>query len=697
MIIRRIQATNALKYKKVELGPLPERGVILVTGPNESGKSTLGELLCMALFGRTYALPADRIERAVRWNARQMDLDVDLVAPGGERWRVHRHIDLDGERGASLHAGEREVTGWEAVTEAIVETLGYDFESFVESFYLARREISPPHPRSETLKTMAGVLPLETTADQLLATVPALEQQSLTLAEEARGIRGLLDEAARDDLLPPRPTAEPGELVEEAEARRQELADARTRIHERMPALRTATDRLVDLFDGAPLARWEARTEALDDALDGVEEAMSWLGYQDTTAGTERLSGFLEKVEAGVVGFRELADTASARRRWIAGMLGKPGSEPVPGSVAEDEDDLADRQGSGRTRLRILDAVALVAVVLAAAGLAMGFLPIERLGEETRLVGRAVGALFALITIGAAWMRSDVAGRLRSLQLEEAELLERRERLEADDRLLDGVAERPIPDAVETLRGLSGGTMKADLDAFAAGPGAPLLREGTKEKLEGAVAVRMQEMEEHLVKLTERIGADIAELETIGGLRRKLVEIAQRRTELAESIATHELGAELATGAARSMTQEFNAEVRQSMVRVLPSLTEGRYQYLQIDDDSLAVRVFSSEKQDFVLFEEISGGTQRQIELATRFALSEAVVRKTNGGPQFLFLDEPFAFFDATRTRASMNALPRLSDQLPQVWIAAQEPPPGGETVLHIALEPGIESLETPA
>ena len=132
------------------------------------------------------------------------------------------------------------------------------------------------------------------------------------------------------------------------------------------------------------------------------------------------------------------------------------------------------------------------------------------------------------------------------------------------------------------------------------------------------------------------------------------------------------------------------------MARVLPALTEGRYQYLQIGDDDLAVRVFSSEKQDFVAFEEISGGTQRQIELATRIALSEALVRNTTGGRQFLFLDEPFAFFDRVRTQASMQALPKLSDQLPQIWIAAQEPPQGVRPDVHLELTLGTTTLIEP-
>ena len=37
---------------------------------------------------------------------------------------------------------------------------GFDYEEFVESFYLAQRELTTPHPRSHALMAMAGRAPL---------------------------------------------------------------------------------------------------------------------------------------------------------------------------------------------------------------------------------------------------------------------------------------------------------------------------------------------------------------------------------------------------------------------------------------------------------------------------------------------------------------------------------------------------------
>jgi exonuclease SbcC len=83
--------------------------------------------------------------------------------------------------------------------------------------------------------------------------------------------------------------------------------------------------------------------------------------------------------------------------------------------------------------------------------------------------------------------------------------------------------------------------------------------------------------------------------------------------------------------------------------------------------------------------EEISSGTQRQIMLAVRLALSQELVRSAVDGKQFVFLDEPFAFFDRERTLKSLQVLPGLSDEITQIWIVSQEFPEGQDFDLSVS------------
>jgi exonuclease SbcC len=149
---------------------------------------------------------------------------------------------------------------------------------------------------------------------------------------------------------------------------------------------------------------------------------------------------------------------------------------------------------------------------------------------------------------------------------------------------------------------------------------------------------------------------------------RDQIEKAQRRIYL------RELAGELLQGACRQVSVRFNRDLRDLVGRMLPLFTEDRYQHLQIDED-LTVQVFSGEKRGFMVLEEISSGTQRQVMLAIRLALSEQLVKSTVKGEQFVILDEPFAFFDRERARSSLSVLTKLSADITQVWIIAQEFP----------------------
>jgi exonuclease SbcC len=145
-------------------------------------------------------------------------------------------------------------------------------------------------------------------------------------------------------------------------------------------------------------------------------------------------------------------------------------------------------------------------------------------------------------------------------------------------------------------------------------------------------------------------------------------------TEIQYRIKLRKYAIDLLQGAMRHLSRRFNHHLRGLAGRTLPMFTENRYQHLQIDDD-LTVRAFSSEKRDFMELDEVSSGTQRQIMLALRLSMSQQLVSRVVRGHQFIFLDEPFAFFDEQRTKSALAVLPHLSNDITQIWIVAQEFP----------------------
>ena len=66
MILKRIEADNILRYRKLRLHDLPAHGQLAVAGPNEAGKTAIGETICFGLFGRTFSLGPNELDKVMQ-------------------------------------------------------------------------------------------------------------------------------------------------------------------------------------------------------------------------------------------------------------------------------------------------------------------------------------------------------------------------------------------------------------------------------------------------------------------------------------------------------------------------------------------------------------------------------------------------------------------------------------------------------
>ena len=163
MIINSIRAENVLKYSVLEIEDIPSAGLIAVTGDNESGKSSIGESICFALFGRTFSLGPEELDKVIRWGESRCSIRLEFTTPDGLRYQIARFLDEKGNHGASISftGDEPMVRGLEEVEKRLKTIIGFGYTEFIESFYLAQREISTPNPHSFAVKAMAGVDAME--------------------------------------------------------------------------------------------------------------------------------------------------------------------------------------------------------------------------------------------------------------------------------------------------------------------------------------------------------------------------------------------------------------------------------------------------------------------------------------------------------------------------------------------------------
>ncbi len=591
MIITGITADNLLKYGHLELNDLPPRGMIAVSGLNESGKSTIGETICFALFGRTFSVAAEELEKVIRWGENDCRAMLRFRLEGGAEYALERSLDRNGNHGVRLsRQGEEEpmATGVRPVEEAVNRLLGYGFEEYVESYYLAQREITAPHPHSDAVKRMAGLSDLEAVTDEFVREI-GLQQQMIEADEE--GIEGA--EAALKAL-----NIREG-VLESLQQDREVALHAEQEMRRHMDRLRGAAD-----------------------------------AYQEQVPMLPRLE----------------------RKRY----------------------------GSGLASMLLLVLTAFTLALWAVFDLGSGAI-------KTALVF----GLLALPFLALALYYGQVITGLR----QQAEQLA--ECVAAGHRFGQGIGD-PAPEGDEVEHsGVNAPGTSVELEAEEI---TELCRrisalEAEPEEVVWALSRELDWMESGLLYCSERVQQLDRELDEERERLEEAARLQQKREELERNLSAHqqqvllrERALELLTGAAQQLSRRFNRDLQELVGRTLPLFTEGRYEHLQVDEN-LTVRAFSSEKRDFIDLEEVSSGTQRQIMLALRLALSQELVNRTAADEQFIFLDEPFAFFDAERTRSALRSLPELSDQISQIWIVAQQFPDDEPFALSVPCERAQDAL----
>jgi exonuclease SbcC len=640
MILTSLHAENVLKYARLTLRQVPEKGVFAVSGHNESGKSSIGETICFALFGRTFSLDVQHIGKIIRWGETRCSVVVTFRL-GSEHLRLTRLLDSDGNHSARLaRVGEEDhpiARGADKVSAALQERLGYDFDEFIESFYLAQREITTPHPHSEAVKIMAGLAPLERVSREFGNEI-AIERAAIA---EARGkigdVEADIEDLGVDEALLPR-------------LEQQRVADAK------------AEGTLQGLADGLSKAKVK------------YAEARPLLAAAKRRQGVSGFLAFVLFVLAVVIGGTWAALTFAPDEpgtQWLREQVLSP-------ALA----DWGERQGEYR---------------------------------EWMLYG-AIGLAVLFLVSG---LRRELAkARVRELRETCTQLGDTLQRVHATATPLDPF--RAAPKVSEAVRGepVLGASLAADSPTIGDAPLPEVERPDDEEVRRMGRLIAADEAPEvqaegllarelaWLAHLVNHRTAALAELDrelTIErGRHHRVLRLREMHGGFLSAIEEHEAriavreaAQALLRGAAQQMSHRFNRDVRNLVSRTLPLFTDGRYEHLQIDAD-LNVRVFSADKRDFMGLDEISSGTQRQIMLALRLALSQQLLERTGKDRQFVFLDEPFAFFDEARTRRALAELPGLSERIPQIFIVAQSFPhelAGGFT-LHLECARGKDVLE---
>ncbi len=745
MIITHLRAINVLKYARLELNNLPGKGLIAITGPNESGKTAVVEAICFALFGRTFSHGEENLPKIIRWGEENCRIEMGFEAGDGNHYLVRRALDRDGVHAAELYRGSEKAPfakGPNTVRDAIVGASGFDYQQYLDALYLAQMEISAPHPQSETIREIAGTRQLEAVAAELEREIQIHSAEIDETNQRIASLRARISELDAGEAAAAR-LDEQEQTLRGAMAKRRQAIEALRALSANLRQLRAdlqnEISELTRLDTDTPIQWWRTELQALEEAAKKIHAACQAV-EADSALCTERpLQHKVDDLGARLAAVDALEERASAlkhRMEVLTGTVAASSDEtlepPIPTQIARSRSRLV-----GPRALRAVLGLAFLLLALAAIAswgmwwLAQPRVPgalgdglvqwVQQLWPDWPMTSAHGPLIAAMVSTGGAlllWIWSiGIDRRIERRREEIRHLEERHAALLHKVSQLGALAEKPLTEAVDTLRLLGEPELEEALTALEQGPASVFLDPGAlhtyldewrrlRSELEDGLSDLREALAERIGSLEEALQASEQALEALNAKRQALTErreqagallsevraLESRMPEHERAVRVRELALQLVRGTCRSVYQRFNNVLSKFTGEVLPRFTEERYRQVQISDD-LTLRVFVTEKNDFAELEELSSGTQRQILLAVRLAMAKALVDASGQTRQFLILDEPFAFFDRERIHLTLRALPDLDRRITQIWIISQEFPSYDRFKLNIRCNRDTDEL----
>ncbi|MBI3746161.1 MAG: AAA family ATPase [Chloroflexi bacterium] len=122
--------------------------------------------------------------------------------------------------------------------------------------------------------------------------------------------------------------------------------------------------------------------------------------------------------------------------------------------------------------------------------------------------------------------------------------------------------------------------------------------------------------------------------------------------------------------AERATMQRATRYLEKHMVGDIERVTAGRYRRVRVDDTNLAIEVFAPERNDWASVESLSQGTLDLIYLTARIGLVRLV---TGDRRPPLVLDDPFVTLDDARAARALELLKRISADFQVIYLTTSD------------------------
>lgn len=712
MIIRRLQAENILKFARLDI-TFPKHGTILISGDNESGKSAIIETICLGLFGRTANLDYHQTPKVIHWGNTRGWIALDFTNTKGENLTVYRHFSNQDPPQARLSAegvDEALALGEKEVNHAIAQATGMEFHHFIETIYLSQGAPEGEDPNA-IVRMIAGVEDLDLLSAQLETEIKSERDQINRIAAE---LSSASQELKSLNLQANVLGEHQRKLNQTSEQKATLEADIKSRtqhldtLSSGTKAATSALSATIQQGKQATLAAWNKNLKNLQPSL----ATLTSLNLGETAAVIAKLRGKTQHALESLVAFNTIVDKTiqdgKSRSHWLSGT-------DIQTLAGEQQHlDAADQLAAkGRSSGIFLFLFFLIlALPIGGAGFALSFSPQDpRLAPVVKLLATlfpdyqaihlqgamGLGGLFLVIALlGLSKIIKNSALKSQNNQTRH-DLLARADAEKKIVVIIAETAQLPLCQQINQLSSLGDQVPWSEsLQQWQQSQGRDLVDEKKlsafldgwnedftqmKTLLETIIKNLEQELHQANTLLTQvsnaipnlekEIQNELARHKRDQELRTRGESLKASRTQILHDIDVQSLARQLIEDSAHEISLGFSIELRRLIAKTTPLFTHGRYQHLRIDED-LNLSAFSPTKNDFVDMSETSRGLRRQLMLALRLALAQALTARSQTQSQFLILDEPFAHYDHDRFRESYRALGSISDTIQQMFIVSQ-------------------------
>ena len=339
MIIHSIHATNVLKYAKLDLDNIPEKGKIAISGSNESGKTAIAETICFALFGQTFSNGPDNITRIIHWGESSCSVEMVYTGTGNSSYTIFRSVDKQGMHSAEIYRTGEDTPyaiGPQAVQEEIFKVCGFDFEQYLDSLYLAQMEITSSASQSDTIKAIAGTSAIELVIGDIKHEISIERDSIAAIEQEEKSIR---NQIASLDIQEDKLAAiekEKHQYAEQIDIHKEEIStiqDTSTHIREAGTHIQNEGYSLIAAGRGLSIKQWQDHLASITDSIKTMRESVNSLEMESELRSGGKLKKYISKLQSRLSLFEPIKEQGKAYRSEIGSQLDKLGGQTEAGTV----------------------------------------------------------------------------------------------------------------------------------------------------------------------------------------------------------------------------------------------------------------------------------------------------------------------------------------------------------------------------